>query len=214
MYEYVKKSEYAPVRKDLERIINRVQNEMRKRYKLTFQFRLIGSGKRHLVTRICGGNRGYDFDYNLIIPHPGTGYCYKANVIKQEFMSAFKIALKGTEYSFPKDSTSALTIKMINKNRICHSCDFAIIYYGSCDENDGYYYLRNNKKQQTYEFAFRPLKSDIEEKVNAVRKEEDGWNYLREEYMLLKNNNEGKGKSSFSIYQEAVNNAFNHLILR
>ena len=38
MYEYVKKSEYAPVRKELEEIIKRVQNEMRKTYGLTFQF--------------------------------------------------------------------------------------------------------------------------------------------------------------------------------
>ena len=43
MYEYVKKSEYAPVRKELEEIIKRVQNEMRKTYGLTFQFQLIGS---------------------------------------------------------------------------------------------------------------------------------------------------------------------------
>ena len=28
MYEYVKKSEYAPVRKELEEIIKSVQNEM------------------------------------------------------------------------------------------------------------------------------------------------------------------------------------------
>lgn len=45
MYEYVKKSEYAPVRKELEQIIKRTQIEMRKNYGLKFQFRLIGSGK-------------------------------------------------------------------------------------------------------------------------------------------------------------------------
>ena len=59
-YEYVSKSEYAPVRKELEQIINRVQVYMRKNYGLTFQFRLVGSGRRHLITRIKGGNRGYD----------------------------------------------------------------------------------------------------------------------------------------------------------
>ena len=72
MYEYVKKSEYAPVRKELEEIIKSVQNEMWEKYGLTFQFQLIGSGKRHLVTRIRGGNNGYDFDYNLIIQRWGN----------------------------------------------------------------------------------------------------------------------------------------------
>ena len=79
MYEYVAKSEYAPVRKELEKIINRTRVEMRKKYGLIFRFQLIGSGRRHLVTRIRGGNRGYDFDYNLIIPHPGKGYYYEAS---------------------------------------------------------------------------------------------------------------------------------------
>ena len=43
MYEYVKKSEYAPVRKELEEIIKSVQNEMWEKYGLTFQFQLIGA---------------------------------------------------------------------------------------------------------------------------------------------------------------------------
>ena len=97
MYEYVKKSEYAPVRKELEQIINRVQVYMRKNYGLTFQFRLIGSGQRHLITRIKGGNRGYDFDYNVILTPPGDGYLYRAKVIKDKFMTAFKVALQGTK---------------------------------------------------------------------------------------------------------------------
>ena len=88
MYEYVKKSEYAPVRKELEQIINRVQVFMRKNYRLTFQFRLIGSGKRHLVTRIKGGNRGYDFDYNVILTPPDDGYLYRSKVIKDMFMTS------------------------------------------------------------------------------------------------------------------------------
>lgn len=211
MYEYVAKSEYAPVRKELEKVINRAQVEMRKKYGLTFQFQLIGSGRRHLVTRICGGNRGYDFDYNLIIPHPGIGYCYEASDVKKDFIAVLKAALKGTQYSFPKDSTSAITVKVVDKNRkkICYSCDFAIVYY----EDDGYYYLRNNKKQNAYEFVFRSSRSDMEEKVNDIL-EYNGWNYIREEYLFLKNINEGNGKHSFSIYHEAVNNVYNQMFLQ
>ena len=149
MYEYVTKSEYAPVRNQLEEIIHRVQKEMRKTYDMPFQFRLIGSGGRHLITRIKGGNSGYDFDYNLILPHPGNGYVYKPDTIKKNFMKAFSIALKGTHYSILKDSTSAITIKSVDKHRhsILHSCDFAIIYFGNCNSVEGYFYLKNNKKK-------------------------------------------------------------------
>ncbi len=215
MYEYVKKSEYAPVRKELELIINRVQAIMRKKYGLTFQFRLIGSGQRHLITRIKSGNRGYDFDYNLILSPPGDGYCYIAKVIKQEFIDALKIALRGTEYSFPKNSTSSITIKVVDKGKkkIEHSCDFAIIYYGSNDGYEGYYYLRNNKPQQSYQFVFRTFNSDINEKVQEIIKN-NRWPYIKEEYLLLKNINEGNGKPSFSLYAEAVNNVYNQIYLQ
>ncbi len=214
-YEYVSKSEYAPVRRELEQIINRLQTEMRKNYGLTFQFRLIGSGQRHLVTRIKGGNKGYDFDYNLILTSPADGYHYVAKVIKQEFMDALKVALKGTKYSFPKDSTSSITIKVVDKKgkKIEHSCDFAIIYYGNNDGDDGYFYLRNIKRQQAYQFVFRASNFDIDEKVQEII-EDDGWPYIREEYRLLKNINKGSGKHSFSLYAEAVNNVYNQMYLQ
>lgn len=214
-YEYVNKSEYAPVQRELEQIINRVQTVMRKKYGLTFLFCLIGSGQRHLITRIKGGNRGYDFDYNLILSPPDDGYRYVAKVIKDEFRDALKIALKGTEYSFPKDSTSSITIKVVDKGKkkIEHSCDFAIIYYGAKDGYDGYYYLRNNKPQQSYQFVFRTSNSDIDEKVQEII-EDDGWPYIEEEYLLLKNINEGNNKHSFSLYTEAVNNVYNQMYLQ
>ena len=215
MYEYVDKSEYTPVRKELEEIIKHTQIAMRKNYGLTFQFRLIGSGGRHLITRIKGGNRGYDFDYNLILSPPCEGYRYVAKVIKDEFIAALKVALRGTEYSFPKDSTSSITIKVIdrNKKKIRYSCDFAIIYYESNGNNDGYYYLRNNKEQQSYCFVFRSLYSDIDEKVHEIISD-NGWPYIEDEYLLLKNINEGNKKHSFSLYAEAVNNVYNQLYLQ
>ncbi|MCI8640097.1 MAG: hypothetical protein HFG41_13415 [Coprococcus sp.] len=212
MYEYVKKSEYAPVRKELEEIIREVQNEMREKYGLTFQFQLIGSGKRHLVTRIRGGNSGYDFDYNLIIQRWGNMH-YDAKIVKQSFMASLKNALRGTPYSAPKDSTSAITIKVVDKkqSKILHRCDFAIIYYEHCNRNDGYYYLRNNKRQNVYAFVFRSTNSGIEEKVDDILGEDGGWAYISEEYRKLKDINEGSGKHSYSLYTEAVNNVYNQM---
>ena len=70
MFEYVTRAEYQPVREELEKIIIKVQSYMKENFGTTFQFRLIGSGKRHLITQLEGGNGGYDFDYNLILPAP------------------------------------------------------------------------------------------------------------------------------------------------
>lgn len=215
MYEYVKKSEYAPVRRDLEQIIKCVQIEMRKKYGLTFQFRLIGSGKRHLVTRIQNGNSGYDFDYNLVLTPPDNGYHYDAKTIKQHFMASLKTALHETKYSFPKDSTSSITIKVIDKSqkKVLYGCDFAVIYYGNNGRNDGYYYLKNNKSQQSYEFVFRSLNSDIDKKVQDII-QDNGWPDIRDEYLYLKNINKRNKKHSFSLYAEAVNNVYNQMYLQ
>ena len=39
-------------------------------------------------------------------------------ILKTYFMDAFKTALQETRYTFPKDSTSAITIKVVNKNKL------------------------------------------------------------------------------------------------
>lgn len=210
MFEYVSKTEYQPVREELEGIINRVQKEMRTKYNTSFQFRLIGSGKRHLITRVVDGNGGYDFDYNLILPTPEEGY-YLAGVVKRQFMESFKNALKGTKYSNPQDSTSAITIKVVDKKnkRIEHSCDFAIIYYDEDSVENGYYYLRNNKNQGNYSFEPRILSRNFEKKLSEILEYRNGWNWIREEYLKLKNRNHDINKRSFVLYLEAVSNVFN-----
>ena len=215
MYEYVTKAEYVPVKNQIEIVLKKKKKIMKTEYGLSFQYELIGSGKRHLITRIKGGNGGFDFDYNLIIPHPGQGYQYKADIIKRNFIEAFKKALKGTQYSFPKDSTSAITIKMVDKKnrKISYSCDLAIIYYDENDGYEGYKYLRNNKKSGDYCFAFRAYnKDDVEYKLDEILEYTEGWEWSREEYLKLTNINEGnKNKHSFSLYIEAVNNIYNQI---
>lgn len=213
MYEYVTKAEYQPVREELEKIIHKVQLYMKKNFKTSFQFKLIGSGKRHLITRVKNGNSGYDFDYNLIIQAPEEGYHYLADVVKRQFMEAISFALKGTKYSNPQDSTSAITIKVVDKKnkKIEHSCDFAIIYYDEDIIDNGYFYLKNIKSQNKYTFEFRELSVDIETKLFEILDYRNGWNSIRAEYLKLKNVNKDINKHSFSLYLEAVNNIYNAL---
>ena len=46
MYEVVTKNEYMPIRIEIEEIIKKVQNILRKEDRaMTFQFRLVGSGE-------------------------------------------------------------------------------------------------------------------------------------------------------------------------
>lgn len=211
-FEYVTRAEYQPVREELEAIIHCAQKFMREKYDTTFQYRLIGSGKRHLITRVKGGNGGYDFDYNLILPDPGDGYHYAAKVIKEQFLEAFQFAVKGTKYKSPENSTSAVTIKVVNRvqSKILHSCDFAIIYYPTDNTDDGYMYLKNWKDGR-YSFEMRNLSHKSDYKCYEILKYSDGWNCIREEYLKLKNKNRDPDKHSYILYLEAINNVYNRI---
>lgn len=71
--------------------------------------------------------------------------------------------------------------------------------------------MRNDKKRNVYEFVFRSINSGIEEKVDDILEENNGWGRISEEYRKLKDINEGKEKHSYSLYIEAVNNVYNQM---
>lgn len=62
-YEYVSKSKYMPVKKELIEIINQVQDELREQF--TFDYKFIGSSSRNMITNDSKTNQGYDFDIDL-----------------------------------------------------------------------------------------------------------------------------------------------------
>lgn len=212
MYVYVSKKEYAPYKREIENIIGHAQRIMKKKYNTTFQYKLIGSAGRHLVTKIKNGNKGYDFDYNLILQK--SDLWNNPKKLKKQFVDAFCEAIKGTPYSFPEDSTSSITIKVIDKknSKIIRSCDLAIIYYIDDDEPDeGYKYLKN-WKNGNYSFEQRKLSVNINAKLDEIKEYENGWNIVREEYIKLKNRNKDTNKKSFILYMESINNVYNQLM--
>lgn len=212
MYVYVNKKEYVLYRKEVEDIIRHAQRIMKQKYNTTFQYKLIGSAGRHLVTKIKNGNKGYDFDYNLILQK--SDLWENPKKLKQQFMNAFNEAVIGTPYSPPEDSTSSITIKAIDKknSKIIRSFDLAIIYYLDDEEPDkGYKYLRN-WKNGSYSFELRKLSVDIDAKLYEIEEYEDGWNKVREEYIKLKNRNKDSNKKSFILYLESINNVYNQLM--
>lgn len=200
-YEYVTRREFSPINQNFQLIINQVHKEM-KQHGITFQHELIGSGSRRLVTRISGGNTGYDFDYNLVIQQVPDEFSPKK--IKNLFRESFRRALRNTKYKDPEDSTSVLTIKMIDSknSRIIHSFDIALTF---CSE-DGEKYIRNNKNG-SYTWEYRKCKVFNQELVEEIKDfYVDGWGLIYEEYLDLKNNNRDSNKHSYNLYVEAVNN--------
>lgn len=212
-YEYVSRNEYQPIRNELEEIIKKVQNICRELNKeFTFQFKLVGSGSRHLITRVENGNTGYDFDYNLILNNPDQNPRWKPRYAKHLIMDAFQKALKGTNYNNPQDSTSAITIKVVDRKnkRIIHSCDFAIVYNVEDAGAEYYKYIRFNKAQNNYTWEIRKCSENIDRKLNWLKEHVNGyWELIKKEYLKVKNANNDKNKHSFQLYYESICNVYN-----
>lgn len=208
MYEFVTKKEYAPIREEIEAIIKEVQKILKKDDSdKTFQFHLIGSAGRHLITRIKGGNAGYDFDYNLVM---NDKFIWKP-IVRQSFFDAFQQAIKGTRFTTVENSTSVITIKQVDKEnkKVIVGCDFSVIFYPDDDDSGYYKYSRFNKGQQNYTWEIRNVSRFNNDKLDWLKYNYNGiWNDIKEEYLKLKNSNP-QAKHSFVLFHEAINNVYN-----
>ncbi len=203
-YQYVTHREYSPVNQNFQPIMDRVRADV-KTLGITFQHHLIGSGNRRLVTRIVGGNQGFDFDYDFDIQQFPDGYGPKE--IKDLFRESFRRALEDTGYGDPEDSTSVLTIKMVDSDNdmIIHSFDIALTFRFE----DGERYIRNNRNG-TYTWECRRSGGSVTELVDEIEDfYVDGWGLIRDEYLDVKNHNRNPYKRSYSLYLEAVHNVSN-----
>lgn len=213
-YEWVTKKEYRSVKNELEMILKKVISIMDTEYDTPgVQYQLIGSGSRHLVTRIKDGNKGFDLDYNIILPTLDDGYSYKPKVIADQFINAFRKACRGTSYEFPKHRTSVIQLKHVDQqhSKVLYGGDFAIVYYGP-GEADGYFYLKHWDDGH-YTFEKRRQSRNVDWKLNEILEynDEQGWNWIREEYLKLKNNNPDPEKRSCVLYLESVHNVYNQI---
>jgi len=201
MFEYVERKEYEPVKKEIERIIREVQKKVRyvvDGRTFTFQFELVGSGKQKLVTKEADGNRGFDFDYNLIINN--DKHRWKAARARETLLQAFQEVLKNSKYKV-ENSASVITIKYVDteNSKIIYSCDFALMRH----YKEKYYFIKKNS-EAAYIWNERNTEL-VTEKSQWVKAYH--WKEFKGEYLKLKNKQ--KDRNSFSLRLEAINNICN-----
>lgn len=204
-YIYATQEELKPVKKELERIIHLVQDEVRDDF--TFSYEYVGSSskKRNLVTYDPKTNIGFDFDVNIHVNDEDEEY--EPEEIRSILFNALRKNALGFGYNSFENSTSVITIKFVEKpfSRIHHSCDFAIVYNGK----DGQQYIRYNKKQDYFSWEFRSKGfENLEERADWLKKQKH-WNEVRDLYLYLKNTNTNLDKHSRSVYAETINNLYN-----
>lgn len=206
-YEFVPKSELNPVKDQVEGIINMLQDSMRV-FGVTFTFKLVGSGGKHLVTRVVNGNTGFDFDYNLGIQKDGD---LSAKDLRLKVKRELERLLHGTGYSTVSSGKQSMTFKFIDhdNSRIVHSCDFALVNDYVDEVGDSIQeILIWQREDDTYIWNKRPYAKNHSDKLSNL-KANGLWQEVKDEYLKIKNNNQDKEKKSFSLFFEAINNVYN-----
>ena len=213
-FEYVSKSKYMPVKKELIKIINQVQDELREQF--TFDYKFIGSSSRNMITYDPKTNKGYDFDINIEV-NVFDEY-YSAKELKEILINTFNQVIKLTyPYASCQNNTRVFTIKVYEENPCCiniialrspkieYSCDFAIVNTINDYQQE---YIRFNKNTHEYSWQMQ-CKGYLLSKKEAYIKKNKLTNELRKIYLDKKNFNTNPNKKSRALYAEAVNELYN-----
>lgn len=201
-FQYVTRKHLSPVKNDLIRIIQMIQNLLKDDF--TFQYYFVGSTIRNMVTNDVGMNIGYDFDVNLGVNSSSDNLTAKE--IKMRIKDALDRIVIHFGYDHAEDSTRVLTIKFKDKenSRIVHSCDFAIVNDYVDDGYEGQQYIHFNKKKNVYTWEEQPKGYYLlNEKADWI-KDTDHWQEVRTLYLDNKNRNNDPHKRSRSIYAETI----------
>ena len=182
-------------------VLHAVQKEVREYF--TFDIRLVGSGDKRLVTQ--NGDEAFDLDYNIILQKDKKGLLNDPKRIKEIFVTSFNTVLKTrvSNYTHTSDSTSVITAKIVNDNRLEFSFDVAIIVEG---DNGCFYRLTHDKQTERYIWNQVKHSENYFKRFNAV-KENGYWLQFKKRYLELKNMhlNEQDNIKSFSIFLETLN---------
>lgn len=203
MFEYVPKSEYQPFKLEVDENLKSIQRDLREKRILTFQFNLIGSAKRKLITRVKNGNQGFDLDYNIVIQRIFNNKYKNAKLLKQKFIDLFNKYFDNS-YEFSEDSTSVITIKKLNaqRNKVLCSVDFAIVSYYEDEEGmERQKYIRFDKNSGNYSWALRKVATNHRH-VEDLIKEKNLWEEVKDLY--LKNKNKEPNKKSRIVYYQTL----------
>lgn len=206
-FEYITKNELKPIKQQVEEIIHDLQDELRPEG-VTFQYKIIGSGSKNLVTRVVNGNTGFDFDYNFVVQKDAN---LEAKDLKLLFIEKLEIVIEDTEYNHVSNGKKVMTIKVVDQENssIVHGCDFAITVEYLDDNEDLNQEILIHQSDDNYFWNQKPSRKNYTLKLSNI-KENGLWSELREEYLKLKDNNQDENKKSFTLFHEAINNVYNH----
>ena len=200
MFRYIEKDERKLLTEICEEVLFSVQNSVRDYF--TFEFRLIGSGIKGLLTK-NGENGHFDLDYNIVLKKDKMSLSSSPDKIRQIFLTAFNQANPQYGFRYAQDSTSVITSRLVHDNVLYFLFDVAILKEGN---NGNYFKLIYDKYSNRYIWNEVNQSKDYMIKFKAI-KEKGYWPQFKNRYLELKNMHlrRNDGIKSFSIFLETIN---------
>ena len=194
--QFVTRSELAPYKELFIDVFHDIQRICRKEHGLTFNFNLVGSAKRNMVVR--HHNKGFDLDYQLFLQKNSKNLSAKQikNILIKLFKNYFSMDFKRYE-----DSTSAITVKKMLKDKIEIGYDIVIL------KSTGNICEIIRRQGQEYFWNELPDTKNYIDNLNKIK----GllWVKLKKVYgqkIVQKHNGQKyQDKKSFQILNEAIN---------
>lgn len=200
--EYMTEAEIHPWYKKFIDWIESIRKEVRSNG-ITFDCRLVGSAKRHLV--IPHHNKGFDLDFQIFLHKTNNKLDEKK--LKLLFIKLLDPLVTAEGFEYCEDSTSSITIKMIDKNRAKIKVGYDVVIIRNKTVNDVVQteILRHYRKEKPETWAFEQLPdmTDASKQFAKIRGA-DMWQDLRKRYYDKKTKNKDD-KKSFQLLHEAVN---------
>ncbi len=199
-YEYVPKIEL----KEYKILVNnffRTEKGEKLLSKYKCYYRLVGSSKRNLVLNDETKNDGFDLDYQLVFYKYKNMQSNEMIEIKREFRLALDDFLTKSGYSNGEDSTTAITYKKLNGDKVITGYDFVLLM--PLEDNSFAVFKYANQEKRIMQLAQVKNSIDFNHKYKQIKGKE--YTKLRNDYKKAKNNNP-QNKRSFSLLVECVNN--------
>lgn len=208
-YEYVPRSKYMPIKKELIKLLNEVQEDIRGEF--TFRFEFIGSSSRNMITCDYSQNVGFDFDID-IIPNDDEEF-YTAKELRTTLIDSFNKFVQKYGFERCQQSSRVFTIKKLNRkdSKIIHSVDFAIIFNLEDEDEHQNKYIHYYKNNDSYEWQEQPSTYyDLPNRIEFIKDCQE-WEKVTNLYLLKKNSQDKKSRSLFhetinEVYQYCLNN--------
>lgn len=204
MYRYVPKKKVDFYRRKCSPLLIALRDKLKEELGPA-EITLVGSGGSGLV--VIDGNGPFDLDYNLCFIQLPDEWRTHPGQLKSHIRLVLD-ALLPEGYSYGKESTSVLTYLVHKNGAVIFHLDLGILMKNS----QGWSRLIHDKIHDVYSWNLIRNTEKLSIKIDRIHRAKK-WNDLRSLYLEKKNHAlcEGKRRSSFETYAEAINDLCNRL---